>query len=366
MRSLRIFWIFWLVGWAEAEISFEHVVVDREFFGDCKAIGDLDGDGLPDLVLANQDFLVWYAAPNWTRVVLSREGENFTTDMELADVDRDGDLDILVPDGARGMLRWYENPRPRNDARSGSWRSHLIGTHGRYVHDLEVGDLNRDGKVDVVARPKGSTLFVWIQEAPDSWAGERLGCPDGEGLTLGDLDGDGFPEIVVAGFWYRREADGWKSHRYADWHHPDTFPKVGDLNRDGKADIVLVPSEGTFRIVWYEAPSNPFEGEWREHVIQESVTLTHSLQLADMDGDGSLDVVTAEMAQSEDPDEILIFFNDGKGVAWKRYVVDTTGSHNLQVADLDADGDRDLYGSNWQDPPVGRVEFWRNLSSQRP
>lgn len=138
--------------------------------------------------------------------------------------------------------------------------------------------------------------------------------------------------------------------------------KVGDINGDGRADIVLTPSEGTARLVWFEAPEDPTTSGWREHVVQDPIAFTHSLELADVDGDGALDIVTAEMAQSDDPDEVLVFFNAGGGHSWRRQVVAATGSHNLRVGDLDADGDIDLYGSNWQDPPVGRVEFWRNLS----
>jgi hypothetical protein len=179
------------------------------------------------------------------------------------------------------------------------------------------------------------------------------------------MNTDGHLDVVIGGRWYEtRSHDGsltWTEHVYTDWSHEDTYSKVADINRDGRPDIVLTPSEGTFRMAWFEAPLDGKTERWIEHVVQKPMTFTHSLEIADMDGDGDLDIVTAEMAQSQDPDEVMVFINEENGRSWSKQVVDTTGSHNLRLGDIDNDGDLDLYGSNWQDPPVGKVEFWRNL-----
>jgi hypothetical protein len=356
-----------IIGDKESErrdLRFEHRVVDAEFWGDCKAIGDINGDGFNDLLLANRDWLIWYAYPDWTRTIISRDAENFTTDMEVADIDRDGDLDVIVPDGWEGKLQWFENPRPDGDPARDAWTPRLIGSHGQYAHDIEVGDLDGDGRLDVVTRPKGTKIYIWIQRESDAWAQRAIDCPDGEGLAVGDVDRDGDPDIVVAGRWYETPRDimkgSWLEHIYADWPHGDTYPKIGDLNGDGRPDIALTPSEETFRLSWFEAPEDPKASGWVEHIVQQPISFTHSIEIADIDHNGQPDIVVAEMAQSEDPDEVIIFLNIGKGLQWRKFVVAATGSHNLRVGDIDNDGDFDLYGSNWQDPPVGKVELWRN------
>ena len=78
----------------------------------------------------------------------------FSDDMQLVDVDGDGDLDIVVPEDQSQEVRWYENPGPRGNPATDPWKVHVIGNYAKFhfeeAHDLEVADLNGDGKVDVV------------------------------------------------------------------------------------------------------------------------------------------------------------------------------------------------------------------------
>jgi hypothetical protein len=143
---------------------------------------------------------------------------------------------------------------------------------------------------------------------------------------------------------------------------PDTRVRVADFNADGKPDIVLTASEGVGRLSWFEAPAGltATTGQWREHHISEfSLEGAHSLAVADLDNDGDLDVVTAEMHTSHQR-RVLTFINDGTP-QWRVQTLSNFGSHNLVAADVDGDGDDDLVGKNYAGP--GRVvEWWRNLS----
>ena len=83
----------------------------------------------------------------------------------------------------------------------------------------------------------------------------------------------------------------------------------------------------------------------------------HTFKLADMDGDGQLDIVFAEMQQSTRK-RVGFFRNGGSGASWTLQVLSEAGSHNIRVGDLGADGDLDIVGANWQGAPV---ELWENL-----
>lgn len=357
-------------GPAAAPPPFQRVVVDEKPPQNpwIKLAGDLDGDGKADIVIGGaKGPLVWYRNPDWSKFSIA-DGGYSTVGGTLADMDGDGDLDIAL-----GGIVWFENPRPRGSPARTPWPAHLV--EKRRGHDIEAADLDDDGRLDLVMRDQsafgpqgGHTLFLFRQLTPTDWARRELECPAGEGLKVADLNADGKPDLVVGGRWYENPGDIlqglWREHVFTtQWNYPHTKIAVGDLNGDGRPDIILAPAErkgGTHRIAWYEAPADAKAGNWKQHVIEEPVeTVIHALAVADFDGDGRLDVAAAHMHQGKSPQEVVVYPHGGDGREWKRHVIATTGSHDIQAADFDGDGRPDLLGAN-HGGLFQPVELWLN------
>ncbi len=356
-------------GPAAAELTFQHVVIDPSNPANphCKTLGDIDGDGRLDAVVAssNGDGMFWYEYPAWTKHTIRAAG-SWTTDMQAGDVDGDGDLDVVIPDSS--AIKWYENPRPAGDPRTTPWTEHTIGAAGADHHDVELGDMEPDGDLDVISRRKnGSDTSFWSQDPgpPITWTRVSLPAGPGEGTALGDLDGDGDLDVAHNGFWLEQQSPAtWTSRTIDTNWASDVGVTIADIDGNGDLDVVLAPSESAGRLSWYDA-IDPVAGPWIEHPIDPSVTYLHTFKAADMDHDGDLDLVTAEMHQSSNPDEVSIYFNDGQGTAWSQQVVADSGSHNLRVGDIGGDGDLDIFGANWNDgaPNSAVVEMWENQTT---
>jgi hypothetical protein len=329
--------------------TFTQVVIDAQMAGDDKALADIDGDGKLDIIvggMAPGEPLTWYEWPAWTKHVIDRGHQEFTTETDVGDMDGDGDVDLVVSDGTvANNLRYYRNAtREGKDPKIGAnWQRVTIASTGGFNHDVRLGDWNGDGKLDVLAE---SGLYTQVNPTTFARTGD-FALPH-EGMCFGDVDNDGDSDVVAAGLgcWY--ENPGWVRH---DGPRGNKV-RVGDVNGDGRLDIVCNSGDGDGPLTWYST-ADPRRGPWVQHTIQANVHGGHSLGLADFDLDGSLDVMSAEMSG-----EVCVFYNTGKGERFSKQLLSKIGSHNAVVGDVDGDGDVDIMGCNFTGNPP--VVLWRN------
>lgn len=352
---------------APAPATFEHRVIDEagplSIWG--KAAADLNDDRRPDLLAGGfrGGGLVWYENPGWKKHPIDTQTK-VGTDLEVVDMNRDGQPDIVAIAGAG--IGWYRGP---------DWKFQPVASDR--VHDIEVADFDHDGDLDIVARNQnlgqvsgGATLFVYRQESYDKWARFTFPIPDGEGLKAADIDRDGDLDLALNGTWLENRRDlgaPWPAHVFAaDWKQDKVFVAAADLNGDARIDLVMSPSEPKgrmYRLSWFEAPANPKSGPWTEHVVEAEIeSVQHFVGVADFNRDGQPDIATAAMLQGAAPQNVSIYLNHGGGRAWSRQVIGTTGSHGMQIVDLDGNGVPSLFGANHQS---NKVELWRN-TTRRP
>ncbi len=268
-------------------------------------------------------------------------------------------------------LFWLENP---GDVIN-QWKLHELGipkSGTTYLYDFD-----KDGKLDIVTRASqkysgevGKDVWIWKQNNIASWTRYSKHIGDGEFFNIGDVDMDEEIDIVFANKWLRNNGNidigTWKEYTFTDaYSWLCTFPIIIDINRDGRNDIVLTPTvwAGEYsKTAWYEAPRKQAEGNWVEHIIEDNIEcVTHALGVYDFNGDGTLDVFTAEMSSSVDPDELRLYYNqDVKGKAWEKVVIAVSGSHMNQFFDFDGDGDIDIIGGNHGGNIKPIIELWIN------
>lgn len=360
----------------DQEISFKYKIIDTNgpnaSWG--KTVGDINGDGLVDLIVSghersqpdvahrilrrlglwsDEDHLgeiVWYENPKWTRHLVSTDYAN-RTDIEVVDIDRDGKNDIVTLTDV-GIV-WLKNPQ---------WTPTIV--HSKKFHDIEIHDFDKDGDMDIVARNQslfnyndGDEIHFFRQDASNKWVHFSISSPHGEGLSVADMDNDQYLDIVVNQVWFKNPGNleihsVWSMNTYStSWKWLDVFVATGDVNNDGRRDIVLTPSEEAgqrYRISWFEAPGEK-EGDWVEHIVDAEVeAVYHFVAAEDMDNDGDRDIVVAQMNQGQDPDEVSVYLNQADGLKWSKQVIDSGGSHNMRAIDIDNDKDIDLFGAHWK------------------
>ena len=193
-----------------------------------------------------------------------------------------------------------------------------------------------------------------------------------EGVAAADIDGDGKLDILAGNFWFKHiEGNTFKAIRFANFGGRIA---VGQLKSGPHPNIVINSGDGTGPLTWYECTGDPQDpAAWVGHELVHNVVHGHSLQIADFNGDGHLDIFAAEMAKwtesKKSPDrpdaKAWIFYGDGNGNFQKTVFVTGMGWHEARVADLYGDGMMDILSKpyNWDAP---RVDIWRQVKQTMP
>jgi hypothetical protein len=338
------------------------------------SIGDLNGDGFPDLVLAKGRH--W---PLIDRVLLNDGHGRFPTaynlgdvadrsySVTLADIDRDGDLDVVVGNDAPDPKRVYAN--------DGKGNFRLLSTFGSPEWPTRlatVADVNRDGLPDILVanRPdegKGPN-YVCFNKGKGQFDADCLAFSHESATTItpADINGDGVVDLIVPN---RESGQSYVYINDGKGAFPEKIPfgpndaeirmrasQAADLNRDGLMDIIAIDERRGAFIYFGEKSTRKTgtTGAGRAHFskpfpLTSTGTTPYALTVGDLNGDGVIDVVVGNV---EAPS--VVYFNDGTG----RHFTPVTFGNNkgtvygFAIGDLDRDGLQDIAAARSEAPNV--------------
>ncbi len=345
------------------------------------SIGDLDGDGKDDLVLANQ-------GSNTVSVLLNTSSAgaisyaakvDFTTgsnpwSVSIGDLDGDGKSDLAVANLGSNTVSVLLNT---SSAGTINYAAKVDFTTGILPFSVSIGDLDGDGKADLaVANAISSTVSVFRNtgSAGSISYSAKVDFTTGGGpisVAIGDLDGDGKADLAVANssnntisVFLNTSSAGTISYAAKVDFTTGTSPQlvsIGDLDGDGKADLAVAnASSNTVSVFRNTSSVGTISYAAKVDFTTGSGSNPQSVSIGDLDGDGKADLAVANSGRNT----VSVFLNTSSvgTINYAAKVDFTTGAYptSVSIGDLDGDGKADLAVANLYS---ASVSVFRNTTS---
>ncbi len=344
--------------------------IDNVFDGAFSVVpADVDGDGDLDALgaAANADDVVWYEntgdGTRWIkrRIDLAFDGARSAAP---ADVDGDGDLDVLGAAFEADLVAWWENTAGDGTA----WTERTIDAAFNGAWFVRPADVDGDGDLDVLGAAFLGDVIAWWENttgAGTSWTKHTVDAAiDSPNMVASaDVDDDGDLDLLGAAnvddvvVWYENTTGAgtsWTKRTITGAFNGARSVAPADVDGDGDLDVFTAAQDAD-TIAWFENTTGAGTS-WTEHTIDDAVGDPVSVAAVDLDDDGDYDVLAAAFSG----DAVVWLENtSGDGTTWTRRKVDGAFEEALSVAvaDVDGDGDLDVLGASLKEDTVA---WWQN------
>ena len=292
------------------------------------------------------------------------------SDIYAADLDGDGDLDVLSASENDNKIAWYEN----TDGMGTFGSQRVISMDAVMAKSVFAIDLDGDGDLDVLSASEEDNKIAWYENVDGSgeFGAQNVISTSAEGaqsVYADDLDGDGDMDVLSASHW--RYVSGRTDKKIAWYENTDGECTFGaqnvidevdaydakdvrtlDLDNDGDPDVICALDFRQNGIVWYENDGSGNFGDRK--IIDNSAQYIQSIFTADFNGDGYVDILTGSNHYNDGC--IAWYENDGTGAfQLPGIIIDSSvGVVSVTAADLDGDGDIDVISA----PKQGNEVVW--------
>ena len=346
----------------------EHLIADSFDGAVSVDVADLDGDTDLDIVVAgwHANSVIWWenTAGNgsaWTEHTIDADADWAISVMAI-DLDKDGDKDIVGAAYSDQDVIWWENGN-----NGSSWTKHIVHGGVEGANSVYVADIDGDMDLDILAAGTIADDVIWWENSDGNgttW-NEHLvaGSFDGaSSVYASDMDKDGDVDIIASAYnadtisWWENTAgngSAFTQHNITQSFDGASSVITTDLDRDGDQDIIATAYEGG-TVTWWEN-GNGDGSSWNENSLSSSMSGANSVRTADLNSDGEADIIAAAF----DGDQIMWWQQPAGNGTWSANTLATSldGAAAIAGYDLDGDGDLDVASVAFS---ADKLSWWEN------
>lgn len=387
LMAILIFVCSACTGQRTMSTQFKKHVLTNEFISEGVAVGDVNKDGKIDILAGPY----WFEAPDWKRHEITTAkpldpGKEYSSSFLNygMDVNQDGWVDLIVVGYPGTPAVWYENPKNKD----GNWRKYSVAD-SVYVGNESPGfvDVDGDGRIDILCADSKARQVVWlkspVKKGDTAWIRYAISALDTvntgrytHGLGLGDINKDGRKDVIVRKGWWEAPTDvkrqNWPFHA-ADLGEDCSHMHVFDVNGDGNNDVISA-SAHKYGIWWHEQVKDATGNiSWKHHEISKAFSQSHALAFTDINGDGQPDFVAGKRFFAHNDTDVdpgahdpavlyWIEFTPGKEPYFTLHQIDDNSGAGLNIVTQDINKDKrvDIVISNKKG-----VFFFENVTADK-
>lgn len=347
-------------------IASEHVIATYAGRTVTVVAVDLDGDGDTDVVsgLLGSPFygdrVVWFendgaTSPSWVPRTVSPAGTRASA-LVAADLDGDGDTDVLAALNDINDIVWYKN----NGTTPPSFSKSNISVNAGSPRSLFATDIDGDSDIDILVAASLDDSIVYYDNDganPPSWTKTAISTVafNTRSVFAADIDGDRDMDAISTSdtelpwpnsfkiSWYENDGatpPAWTDHTVATIGSLPKHVIAEDFDGDGDKDLITASNGVNSKLSWWKN-DGATPPSWTEYPVSTTTGYTSSLAATDIDGDGDTDILSTSVF-----DDTVIRYDNSGGIppSWAEHLVSTTadGAAKVSTADVDGDGDTDV------------------------